>query len=310
MSRCPITYSLIEGSRYSPEGLKLLANGLSDIRPFEYTAEEQRKEAFYRASLMSIQGVQPKLSTIFNIKQEKFEITDRGGRYILKPQHPYFVQMPENEDLSMRLAAEIGLDVPVHGMIWAKDKTLSYFIKRFDRKGQNDKVPMEDFAQLAGLSRDTKYDSSMEKVVRLVDKYCTFPVIEKVKLFKLVLFSFIIGNDDMHLKNFSIINRDGKIELSPCYDLVNTIIEYRKPEDEIALPLRGNKKNLNRNMLVKYFGKERCELTDKVIDKVINTIINAVPKWREEIGISFLSEEMKQKYMELLDSRLGRLELN
>lgn len=309
MSRCPITYSLIEGSRYSPEGLKLLANGLSDIRPFEYTAEEQRKEAFYRASLMSIQGVQPKLSTIFNIKQEKFEITDRGGRYILKPQHSYFVQMPENEDLSMRLAAEIGLDVPVHGMIWAKDKTLSYFIKRFDRKGQNDKVPMEDFAQLAGLSRDTKYDSSMEKVVRLVDKYCTFPVIEKVKLFKLVLFSFIIGNDDMHLKNFSIINRDGKIELSPCYDLVNTIIEYRKPEDEIALPLRGNKKNLTKYMLIDYFGKEQCELTDKVIDKVINTIINAVPKWREEIGISFLSEEMKQKYIELLDSRLSRLSI-
>ena len=87
-------------------------------------------------------------------------------------------------------------------------------------------------------------------------------------------------------------------------------LQYREPEDEIALPLMGNKKNLNRNMLVKYFGKERCELTDKVIDKVINTIINAVPKWREEIGISFLSEEMKQKYMELLDSRLGRLELN
>jgi len=195
-------------------------------------------------------------------------------------------------------------------MIWAKDKTLSYFIKRFDRKGQNDKVPIEDFAQLAGLSRDTKYDYSMEKVVRLVDKYCTFPVIEKVKLFKLVLFSFIIGNDDMHLKNFSIINRDGKIELSPCYDLVNTIIEYRKPEDEIALSLKGKKKNLNRNMLVNYFGKERCELPDKVIDKVINAIFNAVPKWRKEIGISFLSEEMKQKYIELLDSRLSRLGIN
>ena len=128
MNRCPITYSLIEGSRYSPEGLKLLANGLSDIKLFEYTAEEQRKEAYNRASKMSIQGVQPKLSTVFNIKHEKFEVVDRGGKYILKPQHPYFSQMPENEDLSMRLAAEIGLDVPFHGMVWSKDNTLSYFI--------------------------------------------------------------------------------------------------------------------------------------------------------------------------------------
>ena len=310
MSRCPITYLLIEEGRYSPEGLKLLANGLSDIRPFEYTAEEQRKEAFKRASKMSIQGVQPKLSTIFNIKREKFEVVDRGGRYILKPQHAYFSQMPENEDLSMRLAAEIGLDVPFHGMIWSKDNSLSYFVKRFDRKGQNDKVPIEDFAQLAGLSRDTKYNYSMEKVIKLVNRYCTFPAVEKVKLFKLVLFSFIIGNDDMHLKNFSIINHHGNIQLSPCYDLVNTIIEYKRPEVEIALPLRENKKNLTKNMLIKYFGKEQCELTDKVIENVLNSISNTVPKWREELGISFLSEEMKQKYMDLLDSRLSRLDVN
>ncbi len=309
MNRCPITYSLIEESRYSHEGLRLLASGLSDIKLFEYTAEEQRKEAYKRASKMAIQGVQPKLSTIFNIKQEKFEVVDRGGRYILKPQHLYFSQMPENEDLSMRLAAEIGLDVPFHGMIWSKDNTLSYFIKRFDRRGQNDKVPVEDFAQLAGLSRDTKYNYSMEKVIKLVEKYCTFPAVEKVKLFKLVLFSFIIGNDDMHLKNFSIINHHGKIQLSPCYDLVNTSIEYKRPEDEIALPMRGNKKNLTKSMLVKYFGKEQCELTDKVIDNVINSIRNAVPKWREEIGISFLSEEMKQKYIDLLNSRLNRLDV-
>lgn len=310
MSRCPITYSLIEGSRYSQEGLKLLANGLSDIKLFEYSAEEQRREAYKRASKMSIQGVQPKLSTVFNIKYEKFEIVDKGGRYILKPQHPYFSQMPENEDLSMRLAAVIDLEIPFHGMIWSKDNSLSYFIKRFDRRGQNDKVPIEDFAQLAGLSRDTKYNYSMEKVVRLIDKYCTFPAIEKVKLFKMTLFSFIIGNDDMHLKNFSIINLHGKIQLSPCYDMVNTIIEYGKPDDEIALPLRGNKKNLTKNMLIKYFAKEQCELTDKVIDKVLDSIVNAVPIWRKEIAKSFLSEEMQQKYTGLLDSRLNRLELN
>lgn len=226
---------------------------------------------------MSIQGLQPKLSTILNIKEERFEIVDRGGRYIHKPQHQIFFQMPENEDLTMRLAELIDLDVPIHGMIWSRDNSLTYFIKRFDRKGQNDKIPVEDFAQLAGLSRDTKYNYSMEKVIKLVDKYCTFPAVDKVKLFKLVLFCFLTGNEDMHLKNFSIINKDGKIELTPCYDMVNTTIEYKKQDEETALPIKGKKKNLTKNILIDYFGKEKCELTGIVIDKVLETITSAVP---------------------------------
>ncbi len=309
MNKCPITYVPCGNNKYSEKGLKLLASGLSQLTKFEYTAEEQRTEAYYRGSKMSIQGVQPKLSAILNLKKEKFEIVDRKGRYILKPQHSIFPEMPENEDLTMRLAGLIGLDVPLHGMIWAKDDTLTYFIKRFDRKGQNDKIPIEDFAQLAGLSRDTKYNYSMEQVVKLIDKYCIFPSIEKVKLFKLVLFCFITGNEDMHLKNFSIINRDGKIELSPCYDLVNTTIEYKIPSEELALTLRGNKKNITRNMLIKYFGKEKCDLTGKVIDKVLKSFIDAKPKWIEEINNCFLSSEMKEKYIDLVDSRFTRLNL-
>ena len=309
MNKCPITYLPCGDMMYSAKGLKLLASGLSQLAKLEYTAEEQRIEAFNRGAKISIQGVQPKLSAILNIKKEKFDIVDRKGKYILKPQHNYFPEMPENEDLTMRLASLIGLDIPVHGLIWAKDNTLTYFIKRFDRKGQNDKIAIEDFAQLAGLSRNTKYNYSLEKVVRLIDTFCTFPSIEKIKLFKLVLFSFIIGNEDMHLKNLSIINRDGKIELSPCYDLVNTTIEYKRPIEEMALTLRGNKKNLTRNLLIKYFGKERCDLTDKTIDKVLESISDARPKWIEEINNCFLSSEMKEKYLELLDSRFTRLNM-
>jgi len=230
MNICPITYSTCGENRYSEEGLRLLASGLKTLKYLEYTAEEQRIEAYNRASKMSIQGVQPKLSAVFNIKDEKFELVDRGGKYILKPQHNVYFQMPENEDLTMRLAGLIGLEIPIHGLIWSKDNSLTYFIKRFDRKGQNDKIPVEDFAQLAGLNRDTKYDYSMEQIVTLINMYCTFPAIENIKLFKLVLFNFLVGNEDMHLKNFSIINRDGKITLSPCYDLVNSTIEYKKPE--------------------------------------------------------------------------------
>ncbi len=306
MNRCPVTYELCE-ARYSDAGLKLLSSGLKGLKELEYTAEEQRKEAFNRASKMSVQGVQPKLSARLNVKEGKFQIVDTGGRYILKPQHHLFPEMPENEDLTMKLAGEIGLEVPVHGLIWSKDNSLTYFIKRFDRKGQNDKVPVEDFAQLAGLTRDTKYDYSMEKVVGLINQYCTFPAIEKLTLFKLVIFNFIIGNDDMHLKNFSVITEDGKVKLSPGYDLINTTIEYRNPDDEIALPLKGKKKNLTYHDLVTWFGTERCDLTTKSINKVLETISTALPSWNSLIAASFLSKEMKEKYFGLMEMRLRKL---
>ena len=308
MNRCPITYNPCGDKRYSVAGLKLLSTGLLSLKDLEYTAEEQRQEAFNRASRMSIQGIQPKLSARLNIKEEKFEIVDTGGRYILKPQHQFFPEMPENEDLTMKLASEIGLEIPVHGLIWSKDKTLTYFIRRFDRKGQNDKVAVEDFAQLAGLTRDTKYDSSMEKVVGLINNFCTFPAIEKLILFKLVIFNYLTGNDDHHLKNFSIITEDGKVKLSPCYDLLNTTIEYRKPDEEIALPLKGKKKRLTYN-IIEYFGLGRCELTAKSVDKVLDTISSAIPVWKSLIDSSFLSNGMKEKYLKLLETRLHNLRI-
>jgi len=309
MNRCPITYDPCGDNRYSDAGLRLLSAELTSLKDLEYTAEEQRKEAYNRATKMSIQGIQPKLSAKLNIKEGKFKIVDTSGRYILKPQHQYFPEMPENEALTMRLAEEIGLEIPLHGLIWSKDNTLTYFIKRFDRKGQNEKIPVEDFAQLAGLSRDTKYDYSMEKVVGVINEFCTFPSLEKLVLFKLVIFNYLIGNDDGHLKNFSVINEDSKVKLSPCYDLVNTTIEYRKPDEEIALTLKGKKKHLTRNMLVSYFGIERCELTSKTIDNVLVTISSAIPKWKELINISFLSKAMKDKYLDLLDARLGIMKI-
>lgn len=310
MSICPITYAPCGDDLYSETGLRLLSPELKALYELEFTAEEQRREAYNRASKMSIQGVQPKLSARLSIKDKKFEIVDTGGKYILKPQHHLYPEMPQNEDLTMRLARVIGLDVPLHGLIWSKDHTLTYFIKRFDRRGHNDKVPIEDFAQLAGKSRETKYDYSMEKVVTVIDDFCTFPAIEKLTLFKLTLFNYLVGNEDMHLKNFSIITEKGLVQLSPCYDLINTTIEYKKQDEEIALPLKGKKRHLTRNLLVNYFGMDRCGLNTKSIGKVLETISSAVPKWMELIEISFLSDEMKEKYHNMLVTRLAILEIH
>jgi serine/threonine-protein kinase HipA len=307
MNRCPITYDLCGDQLYSDKGLKLLAPPLKSLEPLHYTAEEQRKEAYFRSAKMSVQGAQPKLSAILDTRNQCFEIVDQNGRYILKPQHDIYPELPENEDLTMRMARVIGIEVPLHGLIYSKDDSFTYFIKRFDRKGQKEKMQIEDFSQLAGLNRNAKYNYTMEKLVLLINSYCTFPAIEKAKLFQRVIFCFLTGNEDMHLKNFSVIQRDGLTELSPVYDFLNTTIVLKGDADEIALSLSGKKKNLNYKILVDYFGKERCGLTDKLIENILGASWKAIPEWKKLIGISFLSDTMKEKYEGLLEKRLNVL---
>ncbi len=309
MNRCPITYQHCGDNIYSLEGLKKLSASLSEFSPLDFTAEELRSEAMIRASKMSIQGVQPKLSAVLNIRQHRFDLVERYGRYILKPPHHIFPELPQNEDLTMHLASTIGINVPLHGLIYSGDNSLTYFIKRFDRKGQKDKIHTEDFAQLAGLSRETKYNYTMEKLVSLIEEYCTFPAIDKAKLFKLVLFNFLVGNEDMHLKNYSIIINDGKVELSPAYDLLNSTIVLKADFEEIALNVNGKKHNLNKDDLIIYFGKKRCGLTDKTIDKTLDVINGALASWFNLINISFLSDRMKDNYKSLLRNRIKILGL-
>ena len=304
MNLCPIAYEPCGELLYSEKGLKMLSPALKELGLLNFSASELRAEAMIRASKMSIQGVQPKLSAVLNIRHGRFDIVDKKGRYILKPQHHIFPELPQNEDLTMRLAAIAGIEVPRHGMVFSRDHSLTYFIRRFDRKGQRDKIAVEDFAQLAGLSRETKYNFTMEKLVKLIDGFCTFPAVEKAKLFKRVIFNFLVGNEDMHLKNYSVIIRNDKVELSPAYDLLNSSIVLKGDVEEIALPLKGKKSNLTPDILIGYFGRDRCGLTDKVIDRNLYEIRESLSRWFFLIDNSFLSPVMKEKYRLLLLERI------
>ena len=306
MNRCPITYEDCGEDRYSQRGLRLLSRRLTRLEDLPYTAAQQRREAIRRAGKMSIQGVQPKLSAVLNVEQSAFEIVESGGRYIIKPQMFEYPEVPENEDLTMKLAEAAGLDVPFHGLILSKDGALSYLIRRFDRTGRTGRVPLEDFAQLLGQDRDTKYSSSMEQVASVLDRFCTFPAIEKLKLFKLTLFNYLTGNEDAHLKNFSLIRRNDKVELSPVYDLLNSTMILDSGE-ELALPLKGKKNRLTREDFMDYFAKERLGLMDKAISRTIRDLESAYPLWLELLGRSFLSDKRKALYRSLLDRRTRTL---
>lgn len=309
MLRCPITYEEIEGgARYSKDGLSSLSRNLTDLLPLPYTVEEQLRLASELAAKISIQGVQPKLSVKLQVEQNSFIVVEKGGQYILKPQNPIFSNLPENEDLTMKLAASAGLEVPLHGLAWAKDENLFYFIKRFDRHKNGEKIAVEDFAQLAGLSRDTKYSYSVEKVIALINTYMTFPVIEKVKFFHLFLFNFLSGNEDAHLKNYSVILRDEKRQLSPCYDLLNTTLAMAGGvAEESALPLSGKKRNIGKNEIFRYLARERLQLTEKVISSVAEKMEGCLSSWERTIEKSFLPPEQKEMYWKIVSERAKRV---
>ena len=307
MRKCPITYEPCGHQRYSPAGLALLSTGLTDLKDLPFTAQEQRREAIVRSAKMSIQGVQPKLSAKLSVKHQQLEIVDRGGTFILKPQNDLFPQVPENEDLTMKMAATFGIAVPLTGLVYAKDGSFSYFIKRFDRYGNHQKRSLEDFAQLTDHTRATKYQGSIEKLVSVIEQYCTFPDLEKRKLFQRVLFCFITGNEDMHLKNFSLITLGNIVELSPAYDLLSSTIAIEGITEEMALPLAGKKSKINRKLLIEYYGKERMQLSDEVLLAEMQHLQDKKAPLEEWINKSFLDEEMKKKYRALLAERYARL---
>jgi len=312
MSRCPITYKECGDARYSPRGLRRLSPRLTALEVLPYSAQAQRREAAIRAAKISIQGVQPKLSARLNVARQRFELVERGGQYIVKPQNPPYPELPENEDLTMRLAADVGIETPMHGLLHCSDGSLSYFIKRFDRTGRSAKYAVEDFAQLAGRDRDTKYDYSIEQLVGVVD-HCTFPMVQRAELFKRLLFSFLIGNEDMHLKNHSLIQRAGRIELAPAYDYVNTTIVYRamgrslREIEETALPLKGRKKQLGRKLWTRYLAAERMGLQPKVVEGICDRLAAAQSTWQARVHDSFLSDTAKRLYLEILAERAKRL---
>ncbi len=308
--RCPITYELLstDEKAYSKKGLSLLSRNLTTLEDFPYSQEEQIMQARTMAAKMSIQGVQPKLSASLDGPNNTFKVTERGGTFIIKPQNYMWPHLPENEDLTMRLAKTIGLNVPLHGLLRCKDGSWSYFIRRFDRPNMKSplktKVPLEDFAQLSGATRHTKYNSTMEKVIKIIDQFCTFPALEKEKLFKLTVFNYLVGNEDMHLKNYSLITTDGTTELAPCYDLLNTTIAMGKQaSEEIALPLNGKKNKLNRSDFLDYFAKDRLGLKAVIIDLTLKEIEKQLDTWNALISNSFLPEHFRSEYQNLLKNR-------
>jgi serine/threonine-protein kinase HipA len=252
----------------------------------------------------SLSGAQKKISVNLSADRETLQVAAEGGRYILKPQTDTYPALPENEHLTTRLAQLVDLDVGRFGLVPLKDGSLAYIVKRFDRLPNGHKVRQEDFCQLAELSPKEKYDSSAERCVKLLQKYASEPLVEILKLYRLLVCAWWSGNGDMHLKNFSLLtDEQGVTRLTPAYDQICTRLVI--PDDPLALPVCGKKDNLKRDMWLKF--AEYCQLSERAAARVLNHQAAALTPALDLINRSFLPAEMKAVYRELIESRTAQI---
>jgi len=248
----------------------------------------------------SLSGVQRKLSLGLDSKRMTLQVEVEWRRYILKPPSEAFPALPENELVTMRLADLFDIEVPPRALVPLRDGPLAYLVARFDRPVTGGKLRQEDFCQLDEKSPKEKYDGSAELCVKVTRRFTAEPVLEVLKLFRLVLFGWWTGNGDMHLKNFSLLTAsDGRPRLAPAYDLLCTRLVIR--DDPLALPVGGRKEKLNRKTWEKF--AEHCGLPLKMIARELARPRATLGKAVALIERSPLPNEMKRSYVELLNER-------
>lgn len=282
--------------------------GTTTLPVLDYTTEQLDQLAMQIIQeKTSLTGVQPKLSLHLNEHggSQRLTIVGLWGDYICKPQTSQYGMMPEVEDLTMHLAEVARIDVVPHTLMRMADDTLCYLTRRIDRTPSGDKIAMEDMCQLTERQTEHKYNSSYEQIGKAILKYSSLPKMDVTNYFEYVLFSWLTGNNDMHLKNFSLYETANSIRLTPAYDLLNTAIINPKDDEELALTLNGRKKRLQREDFIK--SGNTLGIKEVTIERLIDKYIKLSPKFETVIKDSFLSAPLKEKYSDLLEKRLDRL---
>ena len=283
--------------------------GMSDTPVMDYTqADMDRLALQIIRSQTTLTGVQPKLS--LNLQKheggQRLTIVGLWGAYIFKPQTSLFSELPENEDLTMHLAEMAGIRTAQHSLIHLADGSLGYLTRRMDRDAIGNKLPMEDFCQLTERQTEYKYRSSYEQVAKAIARYSSVPQLDMVNFYEVLLFCWLTGNNDMHLKNFSLLSlAEGRYELSPAYDLLNVAIVNPADTEELALTLNGKKKRIARKDFIEAASK--VGISEKIIDGLLAHFEQCWPAWESKIDESFLSDEMKEQYKSLVLSRMKRI---
>lgn len=306
MERCLYCYQSLEQGQvdFHPQcSKKIFGTAIPPVLPYTKADIESLALEVVR-SQVTITGVQPKLSV--DLEKEKgggkrFTIVGLWGEYILKPQTEQYPSLPENEDLTMHLASLARIKTVPHSLIRFQDDSLAYITKRIDRDKKGVKIPMEDMCQLTEKLTEQKYKGSHEQIAKKILEFSAYPVLDLINYFEVLLFCYLIGNTDMHLKNFSLYKKVGECVLAPAYDLLSTKLVIPQDNEELALTLNGKKSKLKKvdfDSLLK-----TMKVDDKAIENVYDKFRKVIPEWLLFIDSSFLPDEMKEQYKTLIQEK-------
>lgn len=308
MAKCLYCYKeLKEGQTdYHPScAKKLYGVKTAPVLPYNRSQIGELAKRVVRAQT-TLTGVQAKLSLDVNHGQknepDRFTIVGLWGRFILKPQTDTYRSLPELEDLTMHMAEAAKIAVVPHGLIRFDDGELCYITRRIDRQPDGSKTAMEDMCQLSERLTEYKYKGSYEQIAKLIKKYSAVPQLDLVNFWEVVVFSWITGNSDMHLKNFSLYKTPLGFCLTPAYDLLSTLIVIPQDTEELALTLNGKKRKIKRSDFEK--AMTASGLNEKVIQNMANKFGKAISKWIDLIDNSFLPNDMKREYKRLIIKRV------
>ena len=314
MKKCLYCYQKLENGQTDFHPIcskKIFGTTVPPVLPYTRNQISELAEQVIR-SQTTLTGVQPKLSLDLERKDKdapkRFTIVGLWGHYILKPQAELYSQLPENEDLTMHLAEIAKMKTVPHSLIRFADRELCYITKRIDRGKKENKLPMEDMCQLSERLTEYKYKGSYEQIGKQILKYSNAPKLDLANYWEQVIFCWLTGNSDMHLKNFSLYSPIKKqYILTPAYDMLSTILVIPEDSEELALTLNGKKRKLKRSDFEK--AMQQSSIDEKVIKNIFLKFEKVLPEWKAFINISFLSKEIKEKYIELIEYRLNKIML-
>lgn len=289
---------------------KIFESAIVPVLPYTRANIKELAREIVAAST-TVTGVQAKLSLDISRgkagEAQRFTIVGLWGKYILKPQTDRFANLPENEDLTMHMAEAAGIKTVPHSLIRFADGELCYITRRIDRTRQGGKIAMEDMCQLSERLTEDKYKGSYKRIAKLIRQHSAAPLLDVVNFWEVVVFSWLTGNADMHLKNFSLYRPADNYMLAPAYDLLSTALAMPEDDEELALTLNGKKKRIRRND----FEKAMLEngMKDNAIAKLFDRFSKSVPKWHGLINESFLPKALQKAYHDKIDIMARRLSI-
>ena len=294
----------LENGKYHPSCIRKFF-GTTVIPKIEINKEILEEQALqFVKKNQTVTGVQKKLSLHLDSsgKSPRLTLVGYPAGYILKPESSEYPFLPQSEFVVMKLAEMFKIRTVPSMLLELEDGSFAYITKRIDRDGDR-KIHMEDFCQLSERLTEDKYKGSYEQCGKIISKYSAIPLADKTDFFNRVFFSWLMGNNDMHLKNFSLIQNESGFVLSPAYDLLPVRLVAPFDTEELALNLNGKKNRIKKSDFLSL--AKSLEISETVAEKMMNRALETLGKINMDFVKFFLGEEKCGDFKKMLFEKIS-----